>query len=420
MRPSLVQQQRLERDALQVEAHGSRSVQHVQVSYRLTGRVDLDRLRSAVRAVHQRHEVLRSRFPSPSQVVVDAPAPEVALDRSGSPQETTRLLSELADRPFDLEQGPCWRVVVLAETPGEAVLTVVLDHLLADGASIAVLEADLGQAYRDADLPAPTGAEYYAWAEQQRARVPGLLTEAVAHFGGHWSGPAPVPELWLPSDRTEPDHVGPRALARTREWGMPPAVLDAVRATAREHGTTPNRVVLAAYVAALQDVARSPVTGLFMPVANRTLETQSTVGWFANLVLLPTTAPEWFERPPLQASVDSAVDRAVSFAELPVSVLVDALEPGRRLDGRRHPFAYFDFAPLHRWRGGSWPEVTAIEELADSAPAAAVPGLAAWLTSRGRDGWTFTLQCEQDLVDDSDLEAVVEATFRGCRAAGSA
>ena len=50
--------------------------------------------------------------------------------------------------------------------------------------------------------------------QEQREGIDSTLERAVDYYRAVWPGPTPVPELWLPSDVTDPDHVAPRVPAR--------------------------------------------------------------------------------------------------------------------------------------------------------------------------------------------------------------
>uniref|UniRef100_UPI001F251703 condensation domain-containing protein n=1 Tax=Streptomyces griseus TaxID=1911 RepID=UPI001F251703 len=89
---------------------------------RLSGGLDVGRLRGALMVVAGRHEVLRTRFvegvAGPVQVVGDEPAIEfVVRDVSGAGDPDAVALGaarDLAGLPFDLVAGPLVRVVVMA------------------------------------------------------------------------------------------------------------------------------------------------------------------------------------------------------------------------------------------------------------------------------------------------------------------
>jgi Condensation domain len=87
-----------------------------QIAVELSSSVDDARLRAAVDAVVQRHEILRTTFPKlsglrvPAQAVSDWLPPLWEVQSEGEhrldPDGIRRLASEEAGRPLDLESGP--------------------------------------------------------------------------------------------------------------------------------------------------------------------------------------------------------------------------------------------------------------------------------------------------------------------------
>src|SRR6185436_2834253 len=96
-----------------------------------------------------------------------------ALDSSAQAEEIKRLSQEWALQPFDLSQGPLWRVALLALGNCEQVLLLTMHHIISDGWSMGVLTRELallyeafaeGQASPLAELP----IQYADFAQWQR------------------------------------------------------------------------------------------------------------------------------------------------------------------------------------------------------------------------------------------------------------
>src|SRR6185295_730107 len=79
-----------------------------------------------------------------------------------------RLVHAEVMRPFDLAQGPLLRATFVRLTDADAVLLLVLHHIVCDGWSLNVLCRELSQGYVGATIrPVPLQyADYAAW--QQR------------------------------------------------------------------------------------------------------------------------------------------------------------------------------------------------------------------------------------------------------------
>ncbi|HEY0700908.1 MAG TPA: condensation domain-containing protein, partial [Micromonospora sp.] len=188
---------------------------NIALAHRLRGELDVPALGAALRAVAERHDVLRWRVPQTAGVpyaVCEEPT-DVAVpvvDLTDSPDRAGQLRAMLnagAAHAFDLATGPAWQVTVYRLGPDDHVLAVTLHHAVFDGWSQAAFHADLAEAYatavtgavpRLAPLPA-SYADYAVWqADRDRRRGETDLAWWTAHLAG-----APT-VLDLPRDRPRP------------------------------------------------------------------------------------------------------------------------------------------------------------------------------------------------------------------------
>src|SRR5690349_12111222 len=157
-------------------------------------------------------------------------------------------------RPFDLERGPLVRAALYSRSKTEHVLLLSMHHIVTDFWSLGVLLDELGALYGTAQLPAPPPgyAEFALWQEQ---RLAGPEGEALwAYWRERLAGELPV--LDLPTDRPRPRVQGTDGRAHRRSLAGPLA--GEVRRTAREAGTTPFVVLLAAFEALLHRYTGQP------------------------------------------------------------------------------------------------------------------------------------------------------------------
>ncbi|HEX7981788.1 MAG TPA: amino acid adenylation domain-containing protein, partial [Gemmatimonadaceae bacterium] len=135
---------------------------HVTMVRRVLGPLDEVALARALESVVERHDALRTRIleqdGSPLQLA-DAPAPRLEIvdlrESGGSEGDALRLLQERAHTPFDLVTGPPARAMLVRVSPEQALLGVVVHHVVFDGASVALFWRDLAEAY---EVAARTGA----------------------------------------------------------------------------------------------------------------------------------------------------------------------------------------------------------------------------------------------------------------------
>jgi amino acid adenylation domain-containing protein len=128
---------------------------HDLASVRLRSRFDADALRSALDAMTERHEVLRTsfdigQFSEAMQLVHRTARIPLAVEQVRGGDADAELRSwwerELTN-PFDLGAAPLVRCHVLCRGPEEFQLSIALHHIVLDGWSVAQLLTDLLQAY---------------------------------------------------------------------------------------------------------------------------------------------------------------------------------------------------------------------------------------------------------------------------------
>ncbi|HXO11774.1 MAG TPA: condensation domain-containing protein, partial [Mycobacterium sp.] len=139
---------------------------NICVSYRVTGNVDVARLRQAVEAVAVRHPILRTTYQTdgdgnPYPVTRDDLRPGWAEhDLSGLAEQARRLrLEVLAQRqfaqPFDLTKDSPLRVAAARVGPDGLILLLTAHHVAWDDGSWAPFFSDLTRAYIDGSTAAP-------------------------------------------------------------------------------------------------------------------------------------------------------------------------------------------------------------------------------------------------------------------------
>ncbi len=327
---------------------------NIAVAHRLRGPLDTAALAAALRAVVERHDVLRWRIPHTGGVPYavreepsDVAVPVVDLTSAADAEaELATLLAVGAGHTFDLAIGPPWQATVYRLGPAEHVLAMTMHHAVFDGWSEALLYDDLAAAYAHAVVgespalpPLPTGyADYAVWrAERDRRRGPADL----AWWTGHLAGAPTV--LDLPRDRPRPavqTYAGAEAAVTLSEDAD-----RAVRALADRRGVTVAAVLLAGFGELLRRLTGSDDHVLGAIVADRRLAAfDDVIGFFIDTVPVRIRADG--------ASFAELVDRCA--AELheviehpgaPLERIVEALGVGR--DTSRAPLVQVLFNVLN-------------------------------------------------------------------------
>ncbi len=348
---------------------------------------------AAMQRVVNRHEVLRLSFlPSKGQAVqmIQAQSEPVMRFRdlpssSARSEAVDAAAQETFDAPFDLVQGPLYRVEVLRRSPTDHVLVVAIHHAIADGWSLGVLVQDLYSAYAQVMLGAsgglpPVPQSYMAWGAAERALwQPALLEQRAAFWKTHLAGSS---RLW--DDRAdaldESDQLQRRIAGVSAELGL------AVRELARRTSATLFSTLLAAFQITLSRWTGVTDIVVGTPVANRARqEVRETMGYFSSIVPLRGQVDDSRSfSDSLRAVHQSTMDcfaNAMPFAEL-----VSAVDPPR-LPGR-NPIYEVRFALQNQ-----------------PVPDLAVAGFSVQLKIRATGTPRFDLACE--ITEEGDgLEVV--------------
>ncbi|KAI3317100.1 hypothetical protein HD806DRAFT_541604 [Xylariaceae sp. AK1471] len=123
------------------------------VAIRLRGRVDLNALNTALIAIENRHETLRTTFSSRDGLDVQVVRPsqpsnlKVIDVAQGDEDSLLHALQREQCTPFDLKTEPGWRLSVYRLSEEENVLSIVMHHIISDGWSTSILQRELTAFY---------------------------------------------------------------------------------------------------------------------------------------------------------------------------------------------------------------------------------------------------------------------------------
>ncbi|MFE5613493.1 condensation domain-containing protein, partial [Streptomyces sp. NPDC056540] len=232
------------------ELEGPNATYNIPMAIRLTGHLDHAALQHALRDVVERHEVLRTVFPSvdgrPHQHIL--PPDSLSLDMPVVPVTETELAEALrgeAAHTFDLSGELPLRAILFEVAADEHVLLLVVHHIAADGWSMAPLGRDLSTAYAARLQGRQPGwealpvqyADYTLWQQDllgDEEDAESVVSQQLAYWRAALEG---IPEeLQLPTDR-------PRPAIATHQGGeiplhIPAEVHQRLLEMAREQGST--------------------------------------------------------------------------------------------------------------------------------------------------------------------------------------
>lgn len=244
--------------------------------------------RAALQLVVDREEVLRlSVLPGrerPLQMIrkscgINFDVREVADVR---PEASEELAAEIFRTPFDLVQGPLYRVVDLRRTANDHVLVFAIHHAIADGWSLGIFVEALFAAYLQAitgsfeALP-PVPQTYAAWGAAERAFwQPAMLEERIEFWKTRLAASS---RMWNATITPGP----------AKRWlsAIPASLTDETRELARRTSITLFSALFGAFQIAFSEWSGFDDLAVGTPVANRTRQTaRETMGYYASIVPL--------------------------------------------------------------------------------------------------------------------------------------
>ncbi|WP_256704689.1 condensation domain-containing protein, partial [Paenibacillus sp. FSL R7-0273] len=251
----------------------------------LAGKVDMERLEQAIRAVIARHESLRTSFRwtdgEPRQLVHE----EVPFGWSCRDVEEAqaREFTRSFVRPFALDEAPLLRAGVLRLAEERYWLVWDMHHIVSDGVSMNILVSDFMAAYAGEEL-APLRIQYKDFAVWQQGTLEVERMQAhEAYWLSAYAEEAPV--LELPADRLRP--AVPSSEGGRIHTEVNAKMLDALKRIAAETGATLYMVLLAAYNVWLHKYTGQSDIVVGTPVSGRTHgDTEPMIGMFVNTLAL--------------------------------------------------------------------------------------------------------------------------------------
>ena len=312
--------------------------------YRLSGDVNIEALRRALKEIIRRHETLRTVFTKihgrPVQIIRpfhDFEIPVVSLDYLALGElerQAADLILEERQQSFDLTLGPLIRIKLLRLTDSEHILMVTLHHIITDHWSMWVFRTELVALYeafsegRPSPLSEPSiqFVDYVCWerdwigSECSRPHLPYWKKQLVS----------PLPLLEFQKECERKNTISFRT--SHQPFQLNEALFADIKALAREENCTPFIVLVSALSIVLHQSTGQRDIRIGTLVANRRRETEQVIGHFLNTVILRTqVCPDKTFRQLLMEVRDVAVG-AYAHQELPFERLAKTLEEEQEVE----------------------------------------------------------------------------------------
>lgn len=305
------------------------SAHNIPIALHIKGSLNVPALEQSLNEIIRRHETLHTKFTSvdgqPVQVIHSISAFKLPNLNFTTVQN---VLTEEAQRPFDLSQGSLLRATLLQLDEEEYILLLVIHQIVFDGWSEGVLLRELGTLYEafstDKPSPLPELSIHYAdFAVWQRQSLQGEFLDALlSYWKRQLDGSLPAQQL--PTDHPQP--VIPTRRSARQTLALSPELTAALKTLSRQEGATLFATLLAAFKVLLYRYTTQENLFVCSPTANRNRsQTRGLIGYFVNLLVLNTDLsgnPSFKE---LLGRVRQMASGAFAHQDLPVQQLVNAL-----------------------------------------------------------------------------------------------
>ena len=227
---------------------------------RIVGQINVEVLKQVYNEIIRRHEVLRTTFANvegrPIQVISPVyPCALLIEDLSVFPEdkrgvEFFQRASQEYHKPFNLEQGPLLRVILLRISEEEHVLLQIMHHIISDDWSRQVLNREVAVLYEafSNGCPSPLPelpiqyADFAAW--QHQLLNEGMLEAQLSYWKQQLKG-GNLPPLNLPTDYPRPTTQSFRTSRQTIR--IPKFLSEALKSMGNSEGCTLFMMLLSAF-----------------------------------------------------------------------------------------------------------------------------------------------------------------------------
>ncbi|MBW5449438.1 HAD-IIIC family phosphatase, partial [Cohnella sp. CFH 77786] len=325
---------------------------HMTLAYVIEGPLDPERLRFTFVRLAERHESLRTTFEWTDEGVPAGrvhPFPEVELTQAQVDSEDVwPAFAEGFVRPFDLSRLPLFRAGIASAPGNRHLLLLDTHHLIADGASLALLLQEMTALYAGQALPSKK-ADYRDYVRLQRdmAESPEMRKQRSYWLEETLAGP--LPQLRLPLDFPRPKTR--TLLGGTFRFSLTAPEADALRELAKRRQVSLHTVLFSLYALLMNRYTEQEdlIVGSLVNGREQT-EFRHAVGIFINFLPVRVRVREGMTFSRLLDDVGRATAEAYGNGRFPYDEMASALGAGS--DRSRNPL-YDTMLVFHNHAAGS-------------------------------------------------------------------
>ncbi len=273
----------------------SSAVYHIGFTAKILPPLDVAALRSALRAIVDRHDSLRTVFAMDAAgklmqtVYADSPVEFTVVDTTGfSAGELDAAVNAAYRHPFDLESGPLFRPQLFTGN-GEYLLLLTVHHLVFDSLSMVLVLSELEELYGaiqsgKASSLRPTKGEYRDFVDWQNQMLAGPEGAGqLAFWRAQLEGAPPI--LDFPLDRPRPLHSS--GLGDSVVFSLESDLVQRLKALAVDRKVRPIDILAAAWHILLHRYSsQNDILIGFVTGGRPLLQFARTTGFYSNTIVL--------------------------------------------------------------------------------------------------------------------------------------
>lgn len=314
---------------------------NLSYSMSLEANASAERWNDALERVVVRHPILRSTFgerDGEPRSWPTADTPSLEFIRVEDEAAAVRAAADRAAKPFVMEEGPPWSVLVIQYQETQKVVWVV-HHLLADLSSLAILGRALLDEVTGDSFEHGVDDRFFSYVHENRVW---LRSDEAQRSRAFWKRkferPVPPLDLFAAPRPQKQSFVGGAHHSR-----VSPELTNAIRRAARAANVTPSALVLSAYCALLHRLGDVEDLVVGVPASGARRHGSREVGSFANAVpvrVQPESSTPFSE---FVSCVVESTTEALDHQRFPFVEVVECVNPPR--DPSRSPL----FQVMYTW-----------------------------------------------------------------------
>ncbi|MBD3226148.1 MAG: amino acid adenylation domain-containing protein, partial [Caldithrix sp.] len=319
---------------------------NIPSAIRIHGPIDERFLQQSIIGVLQRHEILRTSFPTdgngePTQIV--NPVHTVTINKTDlthlhlqeAEQEARKITKTHAAKIFHLEQYPLYDFHLIKLDENKHILSINMHHIIIDGWSLGVFINEFSMLYKalseSGKMPALDDPhlqyfDYVAWQIQRSTDE--RYEEQLKYWSDYLKG---MPQfLELIPDKSRP--AVQTYNGRHYVFSLSSDTTQRLRELAREQKASLYAVMMAAFQLFLHKISGQEDFGVGAPIANRhRAELENIIGYFVNTIVLRCDLSENITFPELVGNVQNDVAAASDHQDIPFERIVEKMVPDHEI-----------------------------------------------------------------------------------------